>query len=484
MFLSTLAAAETGDNFLQKTVQLGSFGPKVWHLILAIAIIVVLLVVLIVCIAKASKKGKRTKKANETAAINVSEEKTSDADREEVIETNGVNRSDYIRVSGRQIPELPEDEPVKERKEEAIPEDAPTVVERIEEPVAEEPAEAETVEDEPVEEKAEEVPEENTAEEPVAEAVEAQEETEPEVAATEEKQEEEQVKKEEKTVVKKETKKDVKKDVKKEPAKKEPVKKEEPKKAEAKVMGKFEICNSDLGGFNYLLRANNGQLLYESKEYKSKDSCREAIENFIVAVKDGRFAIRADKFKNYKFVLKSPTSNQLIYIGESFSTESSCKNNVESVKRFATSSTIVDITKEDFVAKFVPYEIPKEIVKAVNEKSGAVGKWVIEQVEEDVKNSPYVFLLYANNGQLLYESRDYKTAANCLSGLNTFVSTVKTGVFAIDPDKSGRFKFVLRGNSANSSMEYYGQNYDTKKGCANSIDSVYKFALLSPLPEK
>ena len=447
MFLSTLAAAETSDNFLQKTVQLGSFGPKVWHLILAIAIIVVLLVVLIVCIAKASKKGKRTKKANETAAINVSEEKTSNTDREEVIETNGVNRSDYIRVSGRQIPELSEDEPV--------------------------------------EEKAEEVPEENTAEEPVAEAVEAQEEeTEPEVAATEEKQEEEQVKKEEKTVVKKDTKKDVKKDVKKEPAKKEPVKKEEPKKAEAKVMGKFEICNSDLGGFNYLLRANNGQLLYESKEYKSKDSCREAIENFIVAVKDGRFAIRADKFKNYKFVLKSPTSNQLIYIGESFSTESSCKNNVESVKRFATSSTIVDITKEDFVAKFVPYEIPKEIVKAVNEKSGAVGKWVIEQVEEDVKNSPYVFLLYANNGQLLYESRDYKTAANCLSGLNTFVSTVKTGVFAIDPDKSGRFKFVLRGNSANSSMEYYGQNYDTKKGCANSIDSVYKFALLSPLPEK
>ena len=253
---------------------------------------------------------------------------------------------------------------------------------------------------------------------------------------------------------------------------------------DAKVVGKFEICNSNLGGFNYLLKANNGQLLYESKAYKSKDSCREALDNFVAAVKEGRFVIRADKFKNYKFVLKSPTSNTLIYIGESFSTEASCKNNIESVKRFAENSPIVDITNEDFVAEFVPYEIPADIVKAVEDKTGVVGKWAIEQVEEGVKNSPYVFLLYANNGQLLFESRDYKTYANCLSGLNTFVNTVKTGVFAIDPDKSGRFKFVLRSASANSAMEYFGQNYDTKKGCASSIDSVYRFALLSPVPEK
>ena len=442
MLLFALAAAKSGSDFLQKTINIGSFGMKVWHLIVAIVIIVALIAVLIVCIAKASKKGKRTKKTESIADTTALGEDKNAENQAEVIQTNGTAGSDYIRVSGRKMPELPADEPVEEEPEEKIEEEVPTVIER-KEPVQEE-----------------------TKEEIVAE----------EIAAEEPKEEP----KEEVKEAKKEAK----------PVKKEGKKKEEPKKAEkvespeTKVTGKFEICNSDLGGFNYLLRANNGQLLYESKEYKSKDSCKEAIDNFIVAVKDGRFAIRADKFKNYKFVLKSPTSNTLIYIGESFSTESSCKSNVESVKRFAVSSPVVDITKEDFVAKFVPYEIPDDVIKAVKEKSGAVGKWSIEQAEEGVKNSPYVFLLYANNGQLLFESRDYKTYSNCLSGLNTFVNTVKTGVFAIDPDKSGRFKFVLRSNSVNSAMEYYGQNYDTQKGCANSIESVYKFALLSPVPEK
>ncbi|MGN0768774.1 MAG: hypothetical protein ACI4M8_05390, partial [Christensenellales bacterium] len=252
---------------------------------------------------------------------------------------------------------------------------------------------------------------------------------------------------------------------------------------DAKISGKFEICNSDLGGYNYLLRANNGQLLYESKAYKSIESCREAINNFIEAVKVGRFTVRADKFKNYKFILKSPTSNTLLYIGESFSTETSCRNNIESVKRFAAVSPVVDITEEDFVAKFVRYEIPEAAVKAVEEGTGAVGKWEIAKVDETSKTSPFVYLLFANNGQLLYESRDYKTYNSCLNGLKTFVNTVKNGYFVIDPDKSGRYKFVLRSQSANSPMEYYGQNYDTQRACASSIESVYHFALRSPVPE-
>ncbi len=253
---------------------------------------------------------------------------------------------------------------------------------------------------------------------------------------------------------------------------------------ENKVVGKIEICNSDLGGYNYLLLANNGQLLYESKAYKSVDSCKEAIANFIDAVNAGRFTVRADKFKNYKFILKSPTSNTLLYVGESFSTETSCRNNIESVKRFAPISPIVDITTEDYAAKFVYYEIPEELVKDVAEGSGAVGKWEIARVDENSKTSPFVFLLFANNGQLLYESRDYKAESGCLNGLKTFINTVRDGYFVIDPDKSGRYKFVLRSKSANSPIEYYGQNYDSQKACASSIESVYRFALRSPLPEK
>lgn len=252
--------------------------------------------------------------------------------------------------------------------------------------------------------------------------------------------------------------------------------------AEPKVNGKIEICNSDLGGYNYLLRANNGQLLYESKAYKTIEGCRDAIDKFIEAVNASRFTIRADKFKNYKFILKSPTSNTLLYIGESFSTEISCKNNIESVKRFAPSSVIVDLTEEDFVSNFVKYDISEETKKLVESGHAAVGKWEIVKIDENVKNSPFVYLLFANNGQLLYESRDYKTIASCRNGLETFVNTVKNGFFVIDPDKSGRFKFVLRNMATNSPMEYYGQNYDTQKACASSIESVYHFALTSPIP--
>lgn len=489
MNLFALAAANSGDSFFQKTMKIGAIEPKIWHVIIAMAILVALIVVLIVCIAKVSKKTKRDKapKGDERIDVRNDEKKQEDAGQKEIIDTNGVGRSDYVRVAGIKTADEKQ-EKVEEPDLSEISTEEPVEDEK---PVEEEKTEkvAEIAE----EEKAEEVKSEEPIEEPVEEKEEPIEEQKEEAPAIEEKAEEVPVeeKKEEKTEEKKAApKKKAAKE--KKPEEKEvvaavAVEKEDKVVKEvkdAKVVGKFEICNSNLGGFNYLLKANNGQLLYESKAYKSKDSCREALDNFVAAVKEGRFVIRADKFKNYKFVLKSPTSNTLIYIGESFSTEASCKNNIESVKRFAENSPIVDITNEDFVAEFVPYEIPADIVKAVKDKTGVVGKWAIEQVEEGVKNSPYVFLLYANNGQLLFESRDYKTYANCLSGLNTFVNTVKTGVFAIDPDKSGRFKFVLRSASANSAMEYFGQNYDTKKGCANSIDSVYRFALLSPVPEK
>ena len=476
-----IAATEGNTNFFQKEFMLwGGLTAKYWELIVAIAVLAVLFAAVIVCACIASKKAKRTKTA-ESEVIDVSgNDKTEE--EEDILTANTESTSAYIRVSGRKKQEKPapkaEEKPVEEAKE------AP------EAPVEEEPAmeEAPVVEEEPA---VEESPvEEAPAQE---EAVEAEEvktvEPVEEVPAEEEKPAEE-VKEDKKAAPKAEKKPAAKKKAAPAEKKEEPAKQEEKEEVVAakddkdgKVTGKIEICNSNLGGFNYLLKANNGQLLYESKAYKSMDSTKEAIDNFIEAVKAGMFTVRADKFKNYKFVLKSPTSNNLIYVGESFSTEASCKSNIESVKRFADSSPIVDITEKDFVAEFVKYDIPEDIVKAVKNNEGTPGKWSIEQTEENNKKAPYVFLLYANTGQLLYESRDYKSYATCLGGLNTFVNTVRTGNFAIDPDKSGRFKFVLRSAATSSGVEYYGQNYDTRKGCASSIESVYRFALLSPVPE-
>jgi len=249
----------------------------------------------------------------------------------------------------------------------------------------------------------------------------------------------------------------------------------------AKVTGKFEICNSSIGGFRYHLIANNGQLLYESRDYKTYDSCADAIQKFINSVANGEFTVRADKFGNYKYHLKSATSNNIIYVGTAYSTKKSCLNSVESVKRFAPVSPVVDSTDPDFKATAAPFAIPDDVVKAVANKQGAVGKWVIDHVDSEDENSAYVFLLYANNGQLLYESREFTTYANCRKGMDTFVSTLENGYFIVDEDKFGRFKFFLRSTKAGSQAEYVGPTYTDRTSCGNSAISVYKFALLTPI---
>ena len=248
----------------------------------------------------------------------------------------------------------------------------------------------------------------------------------------------------------------------------------------AKVAGKIEICNSEVGGFTYILRANNGQLLYESKTYRSTASCIEGAKGFVEAVKAGMFSVRVDKFNRYKFTLKSPTSSNIIYVGESFDNERACLSNIESVRRFAEVSDIVDNTDADFKVEFTPYVISDEIKDKVVNNNGIVGRWLIEQEEAGGKNSPYVFLLYANNGQLLYESRDYSSYSSCKNGLEKFRTAIQEGQFIIDPDKAGRFKFILRNVSKNSLMEYIGQSYATERACADGIDSIYRFALVSP----
>ena len=535
------AAVGTGEkikDFLTSDIVLGKdFIIATWHLLVAIVVLIALIVVVAVLTAKAKKKSKPTETVNETS------EETDESEKEIIDANRSVVGSRYIAVATPDVEQVkikPETQQVKDEEaqtaEETVteePEEENNVVvkevetksddnaeetaeEKQEEKVEEQPvAEQETVTEEketvaPVEEKTEEVKEEKpVAHEEKSEAaatVIATKQTKPaaqtknapkkEKPVTEEKQEmanKTKQKAEPKTEPKAEAKEATKPAAKAEPkAETKPAAKAAVNPSnkpayvqdttEPKVNGKIEICNSDLGGYNYLLRANNGQLLYESKAYKTIDGCREAIDKFIEAVNASRFTVRADKFKNYKFILKSPTSNTLLYIGESFSTETSCKNNIESVKRFAPSSVIVDLTEEDFVANFVKYEISEETKKLVESGHAAIGKWEIVKVDENVKNSPFVYLLYANNGQLLYESRDYKTIASCRNGLETFVNTVRNGFFIIDPDKSGRFKFVLRNKAANSPMEYYGQNYDTQKACANSIESVYHFALTSPIP--
>ena len=117
------------------------------------------------------------------------------------------------------------------------------------------------------------------------------------------------------------------------PAKKAPAKKKAAAKVEEpveendeadkpKVVGKYTI--EDTGyAYQFHLYANNGQLLYESREYASLNSCKGGIATF----KNG----------GYKYIFKKGNS---IYIGETYSTAKAAERSAESVKRFAQVSEI------------------------------------------------------------------------------------------------------------------------------------------------
>ena len=103
------------------------------------------------------------------------------------------------------------------------------------------------------------------------------------------------------------------------------------------------------------------------------------------------------------------------------------------------------------------------------------GKYTIECVYGDL----YQFSLFANNGQLLYESREYATLASCKSGIETYKKNVqdeKTKT-RIDVDKNKNYKFIIK----NGNSIYVGESYKTKTAAENSAESVKRFALISDI---
>ena len=125
------------------------------------------------------------------------------------------------------------------------------------------------------------------------------------------------------------------------PAKAAPVKEEAPAKKTATVTGKYKIecVYGDL--YLFYLYANNGQLLYESREYASKKSCMDGIETFKRNLQDPATTVRVDMDKNkrFKFIIKNRNS---IYVGETYDPKKQAQSSAESVNRFALSSQLVD----------------------------------------------------------------------------------------------------------------------------------------------
>ena len=238
----------------------------------------------------------------------------------------------------------------------------------------------------------------------------------------------------------------------------------------AKAVGKYEF-ELEVDGFHFYLVANNGQVLFDSPSFTTLVGALKGIETFKKTVAEGEFAIRADKYDRYRFVLARK------YYGENYTTKDQCQKCAESVKNFANNARIIRYTptkeavaafEASKVSKRTPDEIDWKAVEKLEASTPKMGKFEICK-----ESDQYAFYLLANNGQILYSSRLYATESACRKGIESFKRAAYVGNFFVDRDKFGNFRYVLK-NIA-SAPAFIGESYDNKPQCEKIIESVKKF---------
>ncbi len=252
--------------------------------------------------------------------------------------------------------------------------------------------------------------------------------------------------------------------------------KKEEKKAPAaasqksRVVGKYDFTLMQ-DGYHYCLLANNGQLLYQSVGYTTLDGARAGIDTFKRAVAAARFRVRYDRGGKYSYVLDGK------FYGEGYQNRANCERAIESVKRFADTTNMVDPVFSDEDEK--DFRDAKAALKSASSvdwtrvaaEEAAVtkkfGKFMIDPEEGGAS-----FTLLANNGQCLYTSRLYSDTKSATQAVEAFKKAVYIGNFFVTNDKFGNFRFALKGTGTNW---YVGDSYAARERCQNSIDSVKNF---------
>lgn len=121
-------------------------------------------------------------------------------------------------------------------------------------------------------------------------------------------------------------------------------------------MGKFVVSETKTG-FKFNLKATNGQIIATSEIYSSKASCLNGVESVkknsakanledqtvegFATEKNPKFEVYADKKGEFRFRLKAG-NGEIIAVGEGYKTKANCLNGIESVKKNAADSDIVE----------------------------------------------------------------------------------------------------------------------------------------------
>ncbi len=110
------------------------------------------------------------------------------------------------------------------------------------------------------------------------------------------------------------------------------------------MAGKFELKKSKSGQFMFTLKASNGQVVLTSEQYKAKASAVNGIQSVQrSAQKDANFEVRSSAKKEPYFVLKA-ANKEIIGRSEMYSSTSSMKGGIASVKKNAPGARVEDLT--------------------------------------------------------------------------------------------------------------------------------------------
>lgn len=107
------------------------------------------------------------------------------------------------------------------------------------------------------------------------------------------------------------------------------------------MAGKFEIYTDKAGEFRFRLKASNGQAILASEGYKDKSGCMNGIESVKKnAPDDARYERKQGASGKFMFNLKAG-NHQVIGTSQSYESEASRDNGIDSVKKNAPDAEIV-----------------------------------------------------------------------------------------------------------------------------------------------
>ena len=233
--------------------------------------------------------------------------------------------------------------------------------------------------------------------------------------------------------------------------------------------GKYEVYpNGD--GYQYRLKASNGEILIVSETYVSRENVLKAIEAVKRNIVDGELRIIKDKHGMFKFKLVSK-NYRVIALGSNYTTEKSAVRASESFKKFALKADIVEI--ETPVDKESLSATPVEFGQ-IEDKNG--GKYIVEKF-----NGEFSWSLRANNGQILLQVEGYTSKNSVLNSIEVFKKNAANGTFKIVKDKNDNYHFRLY--SAAGRVAAIGETYGSKQLAESAAASVYSYFRNSELVE-